>query len=231
MKKCLFLVEGPFDKLRLSLLEDLFDSNKLVIIPFETDKLQKSDYYMNIRSEIESILSKEKTYDISDFDYFVQVCDTDGCFIDESKKMENTSLKHTMYFNDHIETLNLRSLIARHNYKKENINNILQNDEIDLFYNSTNIDHAFDGIQNPSNKQKRNLALRMYQRYKDDLDGFVTLLFNCVAGGSVNFNDTWEYIKKGNNSLSKASNIFLFLIKNYDDLKDEVKELIEKHIR
>ena len=45
MKKCLFLVEGPYDKLRLSLLEDLFDPNKLVIIPFNCDKLQKKEYF------------------------------------------------------------------------------------------------------------------------------------------------------------------------------------------
>ena len=47
MKKCLFLVEGPYDKLRLSLLEQLFDTNKLIIIPFETDKLTKKNYHQN----------------------------------------------------------------------------------------------------------------------------------------------------------------------------------------
>ncbi len=231
MKKCLFLVEGPYDKLRLSLIENLFDSSKLVIIPFETDKLQQSNYYLDIQNEIKAILSKEKTHDIDDFDCIVQVCDTDGCFIDSSKILENSSLKHTSYFDDHIETLNLKSFLAHHSYKIENINNILSDNNIDLYYNSTNIDHAFDGIRNPSKIQKKNLALKMYNKYKDDLEGFVTLLFDCLSSDDTDYIGTWNYIKKDDNSLSRASNLFVFLIKNYDDLKDEVKIIIKKLIQ
>ena len=36
---CLMLVEGPFDRQRLSVLSELFDKDKLVLIPFGTDVL------------------------------------------------------------------------------------------------------------------------------------------------------------------------------------------------
>ena len=45
MIKCLFLVEGPYDLLRLSLLKGLFDENKLEIVPLAGDKLTTSNYF------------------------------------------------------------------------------------------------------------------------------------------------------------------------------------------
>ena len=86
-----------------------------------------------------------------------------------------------------------------------------------MYYNSTNIDHALDGIRNPSRIQKKDLALKMYNKYKDDLEGFVTLLFDCLSNDDTDYIGTWNYIKKDDNSLSRASNLFVFLIKNYDD--------------
>ncbi len=227
MKKCLFLVEGPFDKLRLSLLEQVFDDNKLIIIPFETDKLQKKDYYLNYESEIRALLNIEKTHEIDEFDYFVQVCDTDGCFIDVSKVLESETVNHTIYYCDHIETKDLNPFIKRHFYKRENINGFLTNNKIKLFYNSTNIDHAFDGIQNPTNNQKRILAINMYKSFKNDIKGFIELLYNSLPNKEKDFIKSWDYIKEECNSLSKASNLFIFLLSNYEEMKDEYKEVIE----
>ena len=227
MKKCLFLVEGPFDKLRLSLLEQVFDDNKLIIIPFETDKLQKKDYYLNYESEIRALLNIEKTHEIDEFDYLVQVCDTDGCFIDDSKVLETEMVNHTIYYCDHIETKDLNPFIKRHFYKRENINGFLTNNKIKLFYNSTNIDHAFDGIQNPTNNQKRILAINMYKSFKNDIKGFIELLYNSLPNKEKEFIKSWDYIKEECNSLSKASNLFIFLLSNYEEMKDEYKEVIE----
>lgn len=59
MIKCLLLVEGPFDRLRLSILKDLFDENKLVLIPFDCDKLSEIDFCINFKEDIKNILSNK----------------------------------------------------------------------------------------------------------------------------------------------------------------------------
>lgn len=228
MKKCLFLVEGPYDKLRLSLLEDLFDPNKLIIIPFNSDKLKKKEYFLQIDSEIKSVLNIEKTYDVADFDYRVQVCDTDGCFIDDSKVLENLYLKHTIYYSDHIETSNLKSFMQERQYKKDNIGNILKKNTIELYYNSTNIDHSFDNIQNPSKKQKKSFALKMYKLYKGDYRSFIKLLYDCNKSGVINYDDSWKYVMKNDNSLSSCSNLLIFILKNYNELKEDVKPIVDE---
>ena len=167
MIRCLFLVEGAYDKQRLALLENLFDSARLEIIPFGCDRLIGYEYYKNYKEHINAVLSKEKTFEINDFDYIVQVCDLDGCFIDEKYVVENKELKKVKYHASFIEAVDRDSIISRNHIKVENINNLLIDNDIILFYNSTNIDHAFDGVQNAADKVKRSGAINMYNEYKN----------------------------------------------------------------
>ena len=48
MKKCLLLVEGPYDKQRLSTLIGLFNQANLKIFPLSTDYLTHADYYKKL---------------------------------------------------------------------------------------------------------------------------------------------------------------------------------------
>ena len=62
MNKCLILVEGPFDKLRLDCLLDLFKEDKIVILPLGGDLLTSKNYYRNHKKEIISLLPKFLKY-------------------------------------------------------------------------------------------------------------------------------------------------------------------------
>ena len=231
MRKCLFLVEGPYDEQRLSLIQDLFDENKIIIVPFTNDKLTKNDYYSNYSSEISSLLSIAHTYDISDFDLFVQICDTDGCFIPDSDVKENKGLKHIEYYSSHIEVSDRNGLLGRRANKRTNIEYFLSNqNKIKLYYNSTNIDHAFDNIQNPTQKQKKSFALQMSNNYRGNARGFIQKLIDVNTSNIIDYNDSWNYIKRGYNSLTSSSNIIIFLLDNYADLKDESKTIIDELI-
>ena len=68
MIKCLFLVEGPYDLLRLSLLKGLFDENKLEIVPLAGDKLTTSGYFKKYEEVIRHFLNVESTYSYEDFE-------------------------------------------------------------------------------------------------------------------------------------------------------------------
>ena len=107
---------------------------------------------------------------LSDFDKIVQVCDTDGCFIKEEYIEEDKDINHIIYEEEKIIVKRLSSILKIRNYKKDNINEVLKEDKIKLYYNSTNIDHVFDNIQNPSDKEKKHLSIKMDLKYKNSLD-------------------------------------------------------------
>ena len=225
-KVCLMLVEGPFDRQRLSVLCGLFDLNKLVIVPFGSDLFTSSSYYLEYNDRITELLSKEKTYGKEDFTEVVQVLDTDGCFIEEAFVFEDKTLKHIVYKASSIATPNLSSYKIERLNKCNNINKLLEDGHIRLFYNSTNIDHAFDNIQNPSRKQKSSLSIKMYNEYKND--GFALLKKMLEICPALNgFNESWEFVKSGFNSLSQCSNILYFVLEHFDDLKEEYKNYLK----
>ena len=223
----LMIVEGPYDKQRLSPLSSLFDGNKLVLVPFGTDSLVEKDYHIDFKNHIERILNKEKTNKLSDFDKIVQVCDTDGCFIKEEYIEEDKDINHIIYEEEKIIVKRLSSILKIRNYKKDNINEVLKEDKIKLYYNSTNIDHVFDNIQNPSDKEKKHLSIKMYLKYKNDGKALIKILKNLCP--TLNgYKDSWNYIKKGFNSLSRCSNLFYFILENKEFLKNEYKLFLDE---
>ena len=221
------LVEGPYDRQRLSALSNLFNEDKLVLIPFGTDALVKKNYFLEYEDRIKEVLNKEKTNDYSDFDEIVQICDTDGCFIDESFVVEDEKVKHITYESNRIRVVDYKSVEKPRQNKRENIDKLLESKIIKLFYNSTNIDHTFDGIQNPTDNQKRTKAIQMYNRYKNDGESFIKDLIR-LCPVHDGFEESWDYIKKDFNSLGQYTNLIYFIIDHIDSLKDEYKELLEE---
>lgn len=226
---CLMLVEGPFDKQRLSVLSFLFDEDKLVLIPFGTDPLTTENYPSIYKEKINNLLNKEKTYDLEDFDEIVQVCDLDGCFIDDSLVIEDNTINHIVYSNDKILVKELENYLRTKKIKVSNIDTILKNKNISLYYNSTNIDHAFDNYQNPSKHMKKKYALKMYDHFKKDPIELLDKLFG-ICPSFVSYEDSWNYMRQGTNSLKAYSNICYFLIEHLDDLKEEFKTIVKNKI-
>ena len=104
-----------------------------------------------------------------------------------------------------------------------NINMLLNNKEIYLFYNSTNIDHVFDNIQNPSKSQKKKYAINMYNKYKNDDIPFLEKLYDVNTLKSNSYDDSWDDAKNGFNSLALNSNLIFFIEMFQDNLKEEIK--------
>ena len=223
MIKCLFLVEGPYDKQRLSLLCDLFDSNKIEIFPFGCDMLTEKDYFNNYTNEIKAVLNKEKTFAIEDFNYIVQVCDLDGCFISDECVIENKNINKIIYHSDYIEVIDKNSIVSRNQIKVDNIDRLLNNDNIQLYFNSSNIDHVFDNIQNPSSGQKKNGAINMYSKYKEKPKELLLELFNLNTINATSLESSWREIRKDYNSLSRCTNLIFFIDYFQEFLKEDIR--------
>ncbi len=233
MIKCLFLVEGPYDRQRLSVLNVLFDSAKIEIIPLNCDALVDKNWHYNYKETIEKVLAKEKTFSIDDFDYIIQICDLDGCFIEDKYVIKNEAISKIQYFEDRIEVVDKESIRGRNHIKAENITKLLMDENISIYYNSTNIDHAFDEIQNPSKKQKRDLAVDMYNRYRNNGIELINKIYYSNRIGAKDYDSSWLLIKEGLNSLSSSTNLIFFIKKFKDYLKEDIKEElnnIELHV-
>ncbi len=90
---------------------------------------------------------------------------------------------------------------------------------------STNAEHAFDGLQNPSNKQKRELALKMYSTYSKNLGALIEKI-QSITPDVKTFEESWSFIMSDKNSLLSYSNILFWIIDNLEFLKEEFKEYL-----
>lgn len=217
------LVEGPYDRQRLSVLINLFDDSKLVLVPYGSDAFTLKDYHLEYKDRISNVLSKEKTNEISDFDEIVHVCDTDGCYIDDSLVIEDKTIKHITYEHNCIKVLDRPSIIQHRINKRNNIDEILKADIFKIYYNSTNIDHAYDNIQNPSDNQKKQKAIEMYDAYKNNGYAFLERLVE-LCPSADGYIDSWDYIREDFNSLKPCTNTLYFVIEHFECLKDEYKK-------
>ena len=229
MIKILLLVEGYTDKYRLTLLSKLFDKTQLEIESMNTDILKNKNYLTNYESYIKAILKKEKFYDLKDFQKVYQIIDTDGCFISENNYDINPQYKKIIYETNQIKCAN-DSIIKQNQIKNKNIDYILDRTIMKIYYNSCNLEHAFDNQLNVNEEYKRISALEFVKKYKDDLESFLKLLFNINKSNTLDYLQSWEYIKINNHSLSNTSNLIIFIIEYYDYLKKEYQEIINDMI-
>lgn len=224
-KRCLFLVEGATDRQRFSVLQGLFDKSNLVIVPFQTDILTKKSYASRYKTNISEVLSKEKIYDFDDFDEIVQIIDTDGCFLSDSLIQVDHNVTSIKYTTTSIICENPGPLKQQRENKRNNIATILKSGKIKLYYVSTNAEHAFDNIQNANNKQKKQLALKMFARYSNNLGALLEKLKE-ISPDVETFEESWSFIMKDNNSLQAYSNIIFWLLENAEFMKEEYKVLL-----
>lgn len=224
-KRCLFLVEGATDRQRFSVLQGLFNKSNLVIIPFQTDVLTNKSYSNRYKTYIKDALNKDKLYDFDDFDEIVQIIDTDGCFLSDNLIRIDHSVSGIKYTTTSIICEDLAPLLKQRENKRNNIATILKGGKIKLYYVSTNAEHAFDSVQNPSNKQKRNLALKMFAKYSNNLGALLEKLKE-ISPDVETFEDSWKFIMEDNNSLLAYSNIIFWLLENVEYMKEEFMDLI-----
>ena len=224
-KRCLFLVEGATDRQRFSVLQGLFDKSYLVIVPFQTDILTKKSYASRYKTNISEVLNKEKIYGFDDFDEIVQIIDTDGCFLPDSLIQVDHGVTSIKYTTTSIICENPGPLKQQRENKRNNIATILKSGKIKLYYVSTNAEHAFDGIQNPPNRKKPDLALKMYAKYSRHLGALIEKLKE-ISPDVETFEESWSFIMKDNNSLQAYSNIIFWLLENAEFMKEEYKALL-----
>lgn len=233
MIKCLLVCEGPFDKLIYDLLKKVFDENKFEIIPMGCTFLDDPSFSTNLDKKLDLLFEKEKTYSKEDFEEIVYLFDTDGMFVEDAAIIKDATLKKIQYTLDEIHCIDDKSIKLRNQHRRDNVDSILTKKTTYIYYNSRNLEHAFDATKiTPMNdKQKSKFALKIASQFGTDLNAFLEKLFQMNKSSELDYDKTWDYVKKGKNSLSSCSNFFVFLKDHKESLKPEYCQKLEELLK
>lgn len=155
----------------------------------------------------------------SDVERIVHIVDTDGAFIPESSIIQTDDAK-TKYYDDKICCLERSDIVARNRKKTKVLKKLIETKKIDnipyeVLFASCNMDHVLFDDRNAERKDKDRNSFVFASRCKRETDLSDTL-YNDKIGTSEDYTCSWETIQKGYNSLSRCTNINLYLIELQD---------------
>lgn len=102
----------------------------------------------------------------------------------------------------------------RNHQKSANINSLIHCNSIGghtykMLYFSRNLEHVLHNAPLTNDSAKMSLADQFDSQYKGKLNEFIKLVSDPEIAPSGNYNETWEFIQKGTNSLHRHSNLHL----------------------
>ena len=235
-KLFLFLVEGKTDERSLALtLTNLLKGVKFFVIKSDitSDKNSSVENIENvIFNQIDFFLAEKPQFEYKDISYVIQITDTDGCFIDSTQIIEDGSCDEYYYEDNSIRYKDPSSVIER-NARKASIikhlsaTNIIQNNKngkviklnYRMYFMSCNLEHVLHDKRNVTPQEKTRLS----EDFEMSSGNNPHLLRDTLSNVSVicadTYDDSWSYIRNGNNSLKRKSNLELFFREFVDKTK------------
>lgn len=218
-KIVLVIVEGPSDDVALGImLNQIFDKDAVYIHIMHGDITTKRGVRPdNILAKIGNVIrgyAKSQHYKSSDFKQIIHITDTDGAFIPNEKIINDFSSEKIIYESDGIHTTNRQSIIERNHQKSANLRKLKSINQIwnipyRVYYMSCNLDHVLYNKRNSSDEEKENDAYAFARKYKDDIKGFISYMFDSDFSANTNYEESWKYIEEGMNSIERNTNLNL----------------------
>lgn len=220
-KIILLVVEGITEDISLrGILSELFNDKKIEFCLVRTDITTREDIKPNnIKKELGSIVKNflGRTFRVTDLQEVIHLVDTDGVYIPETNIEEDITLNNFVYSIDQIKAKDINKVIERNETKKANLEVLISTNEVlkkipyKVYYLSQNLEHFFHDKLNCSREEKNKLAQLLEDRYIEDLESFLIFVRDSKLKSPDDYSDSWDYIKKSTNSLSRCSNIHIFL--------------------
>jgi len=220
-KKVLFvIVEGPSDDTALGVIFNrLFDKDAVHIEIMHGDITSDFSIKPNeIASKIGDIVRRyadSSSLTQKDFQQVIHIVDTDGAFIPESSIIKNDDAIKPTYCLTEIHTSKPEQLVLRNTHKQVVLNRISTLKKVWVsvpyraYYMSCNLDHVLHDVMNCTDEDKENNAYAFAEKYKDDIDGFLSFISDSDFSRVDGYHESWEYIKKDLHSLERNTNLGL----------------------
>lgn len=218
-KVVLFIVEGPSDMSALhSIMQKLFDESVVQVQVAHGDVTsERNSKPQNIVNKVHELIKNHmKRYHFlkDDMLQVVHLMDTDGAYVSDDAITEVPTVRTTTYSTDKIIAADRQEIIARNARKRANMNRLALESRIAgipylAVYMSCNLDHVLYNKINSSNSEKRSDSIAFARKYKNNIEAFISFIGNSDFSVPGNRNETWEYIRCGNNSLCRHTNLGL----------------------
>lgn len=222
----IIIVEGPSDNTSLSVyLSRYFDKKNIEFIELHSNILSQeykkpNNIIINLNNVIEEYLENNRYIKLTYIDEIIQIVDTDGMFIEDSKVIEDNTAILNQYTLDNVFTDNAKKIRGLNKIKTINIDNLLSKKDITIrkykipysvYYMSRNLEHVLHNkIDNLSDDEKKLLAFQFANKYKNILD-FVNFIKNSSFSINCGYKEGWSFIREDANSLKRFSNLCLIL--------------------
>ena len=217
-KLIIFLVEGITEKISFgAIFSEIFSNENIEFHIVHGDIT--SDYsisYQNIKlklkNQIKKFLKKEH-YKKSDIKQINHVVDTDGAFI-SANKIKKHSKDNIIYKKDKIFTNNIEYIKKRNKNKSRILKKLYKSNKIfgityKIYYLSCNLEHVLHNKANVNqNDKKIKMAEEFESEYFNKKQKFLTFIRSKDIAVNRDYNNSWKYIIRGNNSLKRNSNIY-----------------------
>ena len=236
-KVVLFLVEGKSDRAALQIaipqLFDRIDSSYEVFFPsIREDSIEVGGditsrigvHPRNIEENIYNLFLRhffdEEKILPKDIVEIIQIVDTDGVYIPDECIIEEknpTGASKPFYDIQYIKTLSPQHIIKRNECKRENLDYLSSLDTIkvkqkavkySVYYFSSNLDHYLHENANLASQEKYICADGFAIKYIDNTEEFISFLEDAELS-TLDYSESWKYIKEDTNSLKRHTNIGL----------------------
>ena len=215
----LFLVEGTTDSTSLGLvLSRIVESEDVRFHVLGGDlcyryRINRQNAARTIMRPVNSFLQRYRLRR-KDILKIVHIIDTDGAFIPPTRVFHGGN-EHAYYGSDKIVTLSDDSMRARNEHKTNAAMALSELDTVEqipyaLYYFSRNIEHVLhDRTDTLSSAEKRELSERFENEYAEDPEAFVSFICSRAVAVRGSYEQTWDYIFRGTNSLKRGTNLGL----------------------
>ena len=221
-KKIILLVVGGVteDIALKGILSEIFNDNRIEFCLVRTDITTREDINPNnIKKELGNIVKNflGRRFLITDIQEVIHLVDTDGTYIPTTNIIQDITLDNFVYSVNNITAKDVKLVYNRNDKKKANMevlintNKVLKEIPYRVYYLSQNLEHFSHDRLNCTNEEKNRLAVNLEDKYIDDLKGFLAFIRDVALKSLDDYNDSWDYIKQSTNSLSRCSNIYIFL--------------------
>ena len=220
------IVEGPSDNTALSVyLSRYFDEKNIEFIELHSNILSErykkpNNIITDLNNIIDVFLENNRYIKLTYIDEIIQIVDTDGMFIEDSKVIEDNSAAINQYTLDNVYTDNVERIRTLNKIKTGNMEILLSKNDITIkkhkipysvYYMSRNLEHVLrNRMDNVSDDDKKKLAFQFANKYKNVLD-FVHFIKNSSFSVNDEYKKSWSFIKEDTDSLKRFSNLGLIL--------------------
>lgn len=219
-KVILFIVEGISDKNSLALILSRLIRNERIEFHIVGGDITSSkettikNCMIVVNEEVKKFLNVNR-FKRSDLLRVVHLIDTDGAYIDFSMVKENNSEK-VIYTEENLLAKNVDAIIERNNRKSKILNKLYNANSISktdyrMYYFSCNLDHVLHNEQNLEDNLKYKYSDDFVGKYYEKEGEFVKFISNSDFSVRGDYIETWNFIKKDENSLKRYCNFNVFL--------------------